>query len=46
MRKYLRNIARKNMGRAGVKHFNRHRGPDGKRKDSYFALNWRDWVNA
>ena len=46
MRKYLRNIARKNMEKAGVKHFNRHRGPDGKRKDSYFSLNWRDWVNA
>lgn len=46
MRKYLRNIAKKNMEKAGVKHFNRHRGPDGKRKDSYFALNWRDWVNA
>ena len=46
MRKYLRNIARKNMERSGVKHFNRHRGPDGKRKDSYFALNWRDWINA
>lgn len=46
MRKYLRNIARKNMERACIKHFNRHRGPDGKRKDSYFALNWRDWVNA
>ena len=46
MRKYLRNIARKNMERAGVKHFKRHRGPDGKRKDSYFALNWRDWINA
>ena len=46
MRKYLRNIARKNMERAGVRHFNRHRGPDGKRKDSYFSLNWRDWVNA
>lgn len=46
MRKYLRNIAKKNMEKAGVKHFNRHRGPDGKRRDSYFALNWRDWVNA
>lgn len=46
MRKYLRNIARKNMERAGVKHFNRHRGHDGKIKDSYFSLNWRDWINA
>lgn len=46
MRKYLRNIARKNMERAGIKHFNRHMDANGKRTDSYFALNWRDWVNA
>lgn len=47
MRKYLRNIARNNMRKAGIRHFNRHRGADGsKRTDSYFATNWRDWVNA
>ena len=46
MRKYLRNIARHNMMKSGIKHFNRHHSPDGKRTDSYFALNWRDWVNA
>lgn len=46
MRKYRRNIARHNMMKAGIKHFNRHHSPDGKRADSYFALNWRDWVNA
>ena len=46
MRKYLRNIARNNMRKAGIRHFNRHRGVDGKRIDSYFAMNWRDWVNA
>ena len=46
MRKYLRSIARKNMEKAGLKHFNRHKDPSGKRTDSFFALNWRDWVNA
>ena len=46
MRKYLRNIARNNMRKAGIRHFNRHRLTDGKRMDSYFAMNWRDWVNA
>lgn len=46
MRKYLRNIARKNMKESGVKHFNRHFDKSGKRVDSYFSLNWRDWVNA
>lgn len=46
MRKYLRNIARHNMMKVGIKHFNRHHSNDGKRTDSYFALNWRDWVNA
>lgn len=46
MRKYLRSIARNNMRKAGIRHFNRHRGADGKRTASYFATNWRDWVNA
>ena len=46
MRKYLRNIARKNMEKAALKHFNRHKDPSGKRTDSFFALNWRDWVHA
>ena len=46
MRKYLRNIARNNMRKAGIRHFNRHMRADGKRMDSYFAMNWRDWVNA
>lgn len=46
MRKHLRNIARKNMEKAGLKHFNRHKDPSGKRTDSFFALNWRDWVHA
>lgn len=46
MRKYLRNIARKNMEKAGLKHFNRHKDLSGKRTDSFFAFNWRDWVHA
>ena len=46
MRRYLRNIARNNMRKAGIRHFNRHRVADGKRMDSYFAINWRDRVNA
>nr|DAG06407.1 MAG TPA: hypothetical protein [Siphoviridae sp. cthu813]DAP85217.1 MAG TPA: hypothetical protein [Caudoviricetes sp.] len=46
MRKYLRNIARNNMRKAGIRHFNRHMRTDGKRTASYFAMNWRDWVNA
>ena len=46
MRKYLRNISRKNMEKAGLKHFNRHKDLSGKRTDSFFALNWRDWVHA
>ena len=46
MRKYLRNIARNNMRKAGIRHFNRHMRADGKMTDSYFATNWRDWVNA
>lgn len=46
MRKYLRAIARHNMKKAGIQHMNRTGRQDGKRTDSYFAKNWRDWVNA
>lgn len=46
MRKYKRCMAKKNMEKRGLKHFNRHIAPDGKRTDSYFALNWRDWVTV
>lgn len=48
MRKYARYMAHKNMEKAGLKYVNRQtvRGQDGKKKDSYFALNWRDWVHV
>lgn len=46
MRKWKRAIAHKNMERQGLKHVNRHTNVDGKRRDSYFALNWRDWVKV
>ena len=46
MRKYLRNIARHNMKKAGITHFNRHFDSTGRRTDSYFSLNWRDWIHA
>lgn len=50
MRKYKRYMAKKNMEKRGVRHYNRRTGrapgPDGTRTDSYFALNWRDWVTV
>lgn len=45
MRKHKRYMAKRNMEKAGIKHFNRHTKANGERKDSYFALNWRDYVH-
>ncbi len=44
-RKIMRNMAHKNMEKQGLKHVNRkRRTQDNDKRDSYFALNWRDWV--
>ena len=40
MRKYKRSIARANMIRAGIHHINRK-----VNGDSFFARNWRGFIN-
>lgn len=43
MRKHLRAIAKANMEREGIQHFNRPRfNHMGHRVPSYFASNWRE----
>lgn len=47
MREILRNIARENMKKAGVRKINKKRNygeKEGMR--SYFAVHWKNWVNG
>ena len=50
MRKYLRAIARANMKRAGIQKMNKPRYTTNNgmivKAPSYFAENWRKWIDA
>lgn len=46
MRKWKRYIAHKNMEKQGFKHVNRHSRKNGHRENSWFSLNWREWVTV
>nr|DAI55758.1 MAG TPA: ATP synthase subunit K [Caudoviricetes sp.] len=44
MRKLKRSIARHNMEKAGLRHYNKH-VIFGRKVPSYFSVYWRAWVH-